>query len=81
MTWTIKQHSFTKCVFYFADGNARTFHSLDWRHKLSKHRDRDLGIARLRNLIHKWAPLTNMAIIYDNETGAELERYQQGTKI
>ncbi|HSH67517.1 MAG TPA: hypothetical protein VLB84_17375 [Bacteroidia bacterium] len=81
MAWTLKQDSLTKCVAYFADGNARTFHSLDWRHKLSRYRDRELGLTRLRSLIQKWGPLSNTAIIYDNETGLELERYEQGIKI
>ena len=51
MPWTLKQDSLTKCVSYFADGNTRTFHSLDWRHKYSRFRDKELGLARLRSLI------------------------------
>lgn len=81
MAWKLKQDSFTKCISYFADGNTRTFHSLDWTNKYSKHRDRQLGLDRLRKLIHIWGAKSNVAILYDNETGNELERYEQGIKI
>jgi hypothetical protein len=80
MSWKLGSDSFTKCVVYFLDGNTRTFYSLDWPHKYSKLRDRELGLKRLRNLIGKWSYRANTAIIYDNSTGNEIEKYHQGIK-
>ena len=81
MPWKLKQDSFTKCISYFADGNTRTFYSFDWKHRYSKIRDRHLGLNGLRKLISDWGAKSNMAIIYDNTTGEELERYEQGLKL
>jgi len=80
MAWKLGQDSFSKCISYFADGNTRTFYSLDWTHKFSKNRDRHLGLNRLRKLINTWGGKANMVIIYDKNTGEELERYEQGIK-
>ena len=56
MAWKLGQDSFSKCISYFADGNTRTFYSLDWTHKFSKNRDRHLGLNRLmtRTLGKNW---------------------------
>lgn len=80
MTWKLGADSFTKCVVYFADGNSRTFYSLDWTHKYSRNRDRQLGLSRLHRLISKWGQKAKVAIIYDNSTGEEIEKYNDGIK-
>lgn len=78
MGWKLQQDSFTKCLVYFADGNNRTFYSLDWTQKYSKFRDRQIGLSRLRKLIDSWGYKAKVAIIYDLATGAEVERYNEG---
>lgn len=80
MAWKLRQDSFSKCLVWFTDGNQRTFYSLDWTHIHSKYKNRDLGLKRLRNLIHDWGAKANTAIIYDKDSGEEIERYQQGIK-
>ena len=74
MAWKLRQDSFSKCIAYFADGNTRTFYSLDWTHQYSKNRDRELGLKRLRRLISSWGVKVNVAIIYDMSSGEEIER-------
>lgn len=78
--WKLGQDSFTKCLVWFADGNSRTFYSLDWTHRLSKNRDREIGLKRLRALIGKWGDKANIAIIYNTDNGEEVERYERGVK-
>jgi hypothetical protein len=80
MPWKLQKDSSFKCVVWFADGNTRTFYSLDWTHQHSKNYDRELGLKRLRALIHKWGALATVAIIYNKEDQQELERYNQGIK-
>lgn len=80
MVWKLGKDSFTKCLVWFADGNSRTFYSLDWVHPYSKYRDRELGLKRLRALIAKYGNRANVAIIYHVESGEEIERYEQGLK-
>jgi hypothetical protein len=82
MEWKLNQDSCTYADFIFQDGNVRRFYSLDWPHKHSKQKDRELGLKRLRRLISKHGPLTERAIICENDgTHKLLERYERGTKI
>lgn len=82
MTWKHQQDSFTYVEFVFKDKNVRRFYSLDWRHKLSKYRDRELGLKRLRALIAKWAPYTDEAYVREND-GSEkiIEYYEEGVRV
>ena len=80
MGWQLGQDSFSKCVVYFADGNKRTFYSLDWTHKLSKTRNRDLGLQRLRKLISSYDKKAKVAILYDTASGQQIESYHEGIK-
>jgi hypothetical protein len=81
MEWKYNRDSLSKCIMYFADGVARTFYSLDWTSPLSKYRDRDLGLKRLRALIALYGQKAVTAIIYDNTTRQKIEQYYKGTKI
>lgn len=82
MAWKLIQDSFTYADFVFTDGNVRRFYSLDWPHKYSKYRDRDLGLKRLRNLISKYSASTQMAKISENDGSDKmLERYEGGIRI
>ncbi|TAL62200.1 MAG: hypothetical protein EPN85_03110 [Bacteroidetes bacterium] len=82
MAWKLIQDSFTYVDFVFTDGNVRRFYSLDWPHRYSKHRDRELGLKRLRNLVAKYSVYTERAKIAENDgTEKVLERYEGGTRI
>lgn len=80
MPWEVGTHSLTKCCMWYDDENIRTYFSLDWKHTLSKTRDMDLGLRRLRNLIAKHGSRARAAIIYDMADGRELEHYVRGVK-
>jgi hypothetical protein len=78
MSWKLGPDSFSKCIVYFTDGNSRSFYSLDWRHRYSASRDKELGLHRLRKLIQKYGSLARTAIIYDKASGMEIEKYNEG---
>ena len=80
MGWQCKRDSCFKCLIYFADGVPRTFYSLDWVGPLSKSRDPDLGLKRLRALIQKHGIKAITSIIYDNVTKQRLEQYNKGIR-
>ncbi len=77
-----KTRALTKCIVYFNDGNARTFHSLDLKHKNSE-ANKALGMRRLDKMLRetfkgKW----ETAIIYDNQpNGTELAKYKRGVRV
>lgn len=79
--WKLGRHSFTKLITWFKDGNIRTWYSLDWRHKYSKKRDRNLGMARHRNRLTKWGNLCGTAEIYDNTTGERIAKFYEGVEV
>jgi hypothetical protein len=82
MEWKLINDSFTYAHFFFKDGNIRKFYSIDWKHKKSKSRDRQIGINRLRVLIAKHAPFTECAIIYENNGSNQIiEKYEHGILI
>lgn len=80
MPWELGTHSFSKCCMWFEDESIRTFFSYDWKHSLSKTRDVDLGLKRLRNLINRYGTKARAAIIYDMADGREIEHYVRGVK-
>jgi hypothetical protein len=82
MEWKLQTDSYTYADFIFQDGNVRRFYSLDWAHKYSRQRDRELGLKRLRRLISKHGPLTERALVCENDgTHKLLERYERGIRI
>lgn len=81
MTWKLKEDSFTYIDFGFYDENVRRFYSLDWPHKYSKFRDRELGLKRLRNLIVKYGPQVKWAKICENDGTEKLLEYYEGTTL
>lgn len=80
MGWKLGKDSFSKAIAYFADGNKRTFYSLDWVHQFSKWRDRELGLRRLRKLILAWGSKAKVVVIYDTTSNEEIEKYNEGIK-
>jgi hypothetical protein len=82
MEWKLQIDSCTYADFIFLDGNVRRFYSLDWPHKHSKQKDREIGLKRLRKLISKHGPLTERALVCENDgTHKLLERYERGIRI
>jgi hypothetical protein len=76
--WKLGRDSYSKLVVYFKDGNVRTLWSLDWRHRYSKFRDRQTGIARLQKKIKDYGAKADVAIIYDKATGNPIAKYFEG---
>ncbi|GAL83460.1 hypothetical protein MYP_687 [Sporocytophaga myxococcoides] len=79
--WKLKIDSFTKAILYDKNGGKFTRYSMDWVHQNSKTRSKELGLSRLRILIAKYAANTETAIIYDNISGEELEKYKSGILV
>jgi hypothetical protein len=79
--WKLKRDSLSKLLIYFKDGNVRTLWSLDWKHKYSKFIDRNIGLARLRKKVTEYGTKADAAIIYDKQTGNEIEKYFEGTPV
>lgn len=79
--WKLKRDSLSKLLIYFKDGNVRTLWSLDWKHKYSKFIDRNIGLARLRKKVTEYSTKADAAIIYDKQTGNEIEKYFEGTPV
>lgn len=79
--WKLKRDSLSKLLIYFKDGNVRTLWSLDWKHKYSKFIDRNIGLARLRKRVTEYGAKADAAIIYDKQTGNEIEKYFEGTPV
>ena len=76
--WKLGIDSETKMIVWFKDGNVRTFYSLDWKHTVSKTKNRAIGIARFHNLIKKYGPLAGTIDIYEKETGKLISRFYEG---
>jgi hypothetical protein len=79
--WKLKTDSLTKAILFATNGDKFTRYSMDWVHQNSKTRSKDLGLSRLRILIAKYASTTETAIIYDNISGEELEKYKSGILV
>lgn len=78
--WKLGQDSFTKMIVWFKDGNVRTMYSIDWRHKLSKTRDRATGLARFHKKIKEYGALAGTIEIYDKTTGERIVRFYEGVE-
>lgn len=76
--WKLGQDSYSKMIVWFKDGNVRTFYSLDWKHKVSKTRDKTIGIERFHKLIKKYGALAGTIDIYEKETGQLISRFYEG---
>ena len=78
--WKLKTDSSTKMIVWFKDGNVRTFYSLDWKHRLSKQKDREMGLARFRKKIQQYGSLADGIEIYEKDTGICIEKYYEGVR-
>jgi len=76
--WKLGQDSATKLIVWFKDGNVRTMYSIDWKHRYSKTKDRQLGLARFRKKLKEYGPLAGTAEIYDKATGERIAQFYAG---
>lgn len=79
--WKLKRDSFSKLLIWFKDGNRHTFYSIDWKHRYSKQRDRNIGMQRLRKLVADWASKSDGAAIYDTTTGKLIVKFYEGKEL
>lgn len=79
--WKLIRDSFSKLIVWFKDGNVRTFYSIDWKHKQSKFRDRNIGYARLRKKVAEWGNKADTAELYDTSTGKRIAKFYEGTEV
>lgn len=78
--WCLGKDSYTKMIVWFKDGNIRTMYSIDWRHRLSKTRDKETGLARFRKKIKQYGALAGTIEIYDTATGQRIAKYYEGNE-
>ncbi len=79
--WKLGRDSFSKMICWFKDGNIRTMFSFDWRHRYSKRRDRLIGLERFRKKVSEYGSRAGIIEIYDNQSGAKIERYFEGNPV
>ena len=79
--WKLGRDSFSKMIIWFADGNVRTMFSIDWRHRFSQNRDREIGLRRYRKMIKEYGSRAAYIEIYDKESGKLLYRYREGSTV
>lgn len=79
--WKLGRDSYTKMITWYADGNIRTWYSLDWRHRYSPARDRQLGMLRHYRRLRQWGRRCTTAVIYDTATGLPLAKYREGEPV
>ena len=78
--WKLGVHSFTKMICYWKDGKPRLRYSIDWKHRYSRVRDREIGLKRFRNKVQEYGARADTIVIYDLETGELLEKYYEGVE-
>ena len=83
--WKLGRDSFTVLVAWFKDGNAITRFSLDWKHRFSKRRDRELGLSKLHSLVQKYGSNAITVFISENDAPRPKDRtlieyYKEGVR-
>ena len=68
----------TKCWIVWKNGCKKTFHSYDTSGRYVVNDPREYGIRGLKKMVAKWGDSIAHAIIYDNETGKEIESFNRG---
>ncbi len=79
--WKMGRDSFSKMICWFKDGNIRTMFSLDWRHRYSRRRDRQIGLDRFHKKITEYGARAGVVEIYDKQTQEKIGRYFEGNPI
>lgn len=78
--WKLQQHSFSKMIVWFEDGNIRTRYSIDWKHKYSQ-RDRAIGLNRFKQKIAEYGTRACSIEIYDLRTNQIIGKFYKGTCV
>jgi len=76
--WRLKQDSEHKMIVYFANGEKRTFYSMDWKGAYSKRKDANLGLIRFQKMIQNWGNQTITILIYHIATDKLIHKYYKG---
>lgn len=76
--WKLGQDSATKMIVWFKDGNVRTMYSIDWKHKFSKSKSKELGLQRFRKKIKEYGALAGTIEVYDKVTGLRIAKFYEG---
>ena len=79
--WKLGRDSFSKMICWFKDGNIRTMFSIDWRHRYSKIRDREIGLERFKKKITEYGTKANTIEIYDKATRKKIGKYYEGDEL
>ena len=79
--WKLGRDSHSKMIVWFKDGNIRTLYSIDWRHRYSRIRDKQIGLERYRKKIEEYGSLASVIEIYDLSTGSLIGKYYEGIRV
>lgn len=79
--WKLKKDSETKMIVWFADGNIRTFYSIDWNYKHSKTKKREIGLARFFKKIDEYGQKAVTVEIYELATGKRIAKFCKGIEV
>lgn len=79
--WKIKEHSLYKMIVWFADGNIRTFYSLDWKNKYSQTRDATLGLRRLTSLAQTYGSRAKTIMLYQKRSNRLVAKFIDGVEV
>ena len=71
----------TKCWIVWKNGWKKTFQSYDTSGRYEVDDPREYGIRGLKKLVSKWGDSIAHAIIYDTETGQEIESFNLGVWV
>jgi len=82
MAWVLGKDSFSKMTVYFKNQHKGLFwNSIDWKHKYSKVRDKQIGLARFEKKIQEWGDKAETVLIFDKVTDQLIAKYKSGNKV
>ena len=79
--WKLGRDSYSKMIVWFSDGNIRTMFSIDWRHRYSRQRDRQIGIQRYQKKIAEYGSRARSIEVYDKFSGKLIYKYHEGIEV
>ena len=79
--WKLGRDSYSKMIVWFKDGNIRTMFSIDWRHRYSKRRDKQIGLDRYKKKIAEYGALAGTIEVYDKASGKLIHKYYEGVEV
>ncbi len=75
------QEGLTRCWVVWTNGWKKAFRSYDTSGRYQVDDPRAYGIRGLKKMVARWGPNVSQAIIYDNATGLEITRLQNGAWV